>query len=256
LELKLKRPVVFFDLETTGIDVATDRIVEFALLKIGLNGEESWLTSRVNPGVPIPPQATAIHGISDADVANEPRFKEIAPKLAAFMDDSDIAGYNSMRFDVPLLAEEFMRAEVNFDFKNRKYIDVQVIFHKKEQRTLVAAYQFYCKKQLENAHSSKADTKATYEVLKAQLDTYNDLSNDIDNLASFTETGNRSVDFVGRIVLNEKGEPTINFGKNKGKTIRELHISDRNYLDWILKSDFPLYTKKIITDIIKENGGK
>jgi DNA polymerase-3 subunit epsilon len=250
LELNLKKTIAFFDLETTGIDIANDRIVEISILKIDISGKEEWLTSRINPGIPIPPAATAIHGISDADVADAPSFNMMASSFANFIGDSDIAGYNALRFDVPLLAEEFLRAGVDFDFKNRKYIDVQVIFHKKEQRTLVAAYQFYCDKQLNDAHSAKADTQATYEVLKAQLDTYGDLENDIDKLAEFSDSSGRSVDFLGRIVLNTKGEETINFGKYKGKTIAEITQIDKGYLEWILRSDFPLYTKKILSEII------
>jgi DNA polymerase-3 subunit epsilon len=250
LELNLKKPIAFFDLETTGIDIANDRIVEISILKIDISGKEEWLSSRINPGIPIPAAATAIHGITNADVANAPSFTNMASSFASFIGDADIAGYNALRFDVPLLAEEFLRAGIDFDFKTRKYIDVQVIFHKKEQRTLVAAYQFYCDKQLDDAHSAKADTQATYEVLKAQLDTYGDLENDIDKLAEFTDSGGRSVDFLGRIVLNNKGEETINFGKYKGKTIAEIIQIDKGYLEWILRSDFPLYTKKILSDII------
>ncbi len=254
MELNLKKTIVFFDLETTGIDITSDRVVEISILKIDPSGKEEWLTSRINPGVPIPPAATAIHGITDADVANAPTFAEIGNKLAMFIGYSDIAGYNALRFDVPLLAEEFIRANIDFDFKNRRYIDVQVIFHKKEQRTLIAAYQFYCNKQLNDAHSAKADTAATYEVLKAQLDTYGDLENDIDKLAEFTDANGRSVDFLGRIILNDKGEETINFGKYKGKTIKDILLVDKGYLDWILRSDFPLYTKKVLSEIISKSG--
>lgn len=250
MELNLKKTIVFFDLETTGIDIVNDRIVEISILKIDISGNEEWLTSRINPGIPIPAAATAIHGISDVDVADAPPFAEMADSFASFMGDADIAGYNVLRFDVPLLAEEFLRAGVNFDFNNRRYIDVQVIFHKKEPRTLAAAYQFYCDKQLSDAHSSKADTQATYEVLKAQLDTYGDLENDVEKLAEFTDSDEKNVDLVGRIVLNNKGEKTINFGKYKGKTIAEIIQIDKGYLEWILRSDFPLYTKKILSDII------
>ena len=250
MELNLKKNIAFFDLETTGIDVVNDRIVEISILKVDISGNEEWLPSRINPGIPIPAAATAIHGISDTDVADAPPFTEVAGSFAGFIGDADIAGYNVLRFDVPLLAEEFLRAGVNFDFKNRKYIDVQVIFHKKEQRTLAAAYQFYCDKQLSDAHSSKADTQATYEVLKAQLDTYGDLENDVGKLAEFTDPGEKNVDLMGRIVLNNKGEEIINFGKYKGKTIAEIIQIDKGYLEWILRSDFPLYTKKILSDII------
>ena len=254
MELNLKKTIAFFDLETTGIDITNDRIVEISILKIDPSGKEDWLTSRINPGIPIPQAATAIHGITNADVADSPKFTDMANTLATFINDSDIAGYNALRFDVPLLAEEFLRAGVDFDFKNRKYIDVQVIFHKKEQRTLVAAYQFYCDKQLEDAHSAQADTAATYEVLKAQLDTYSDLENDIDKLAEFTDSNGRSVDFLGRIVMNDKGEEIINFGKYKGKTIKDILLVDKGYLEWILRSDFPLYTKKVLSEIMNKAG--
>ena len=216
MELKLKRPVVFLDLETTGINVSTDRIVEISLLKISPNGKEQWMTTRVNPEMPIPPKVTAIHGISDSDVADAPIFREIAKNLAAFLEGCDLAGYNAIKFDIPVLAEEFLRTNIDFNFRKRKYVDVQVIFHKKEQRTLAAAYQFYCKKDLENAHSAKADTAATYEVLKAQLDCYRDLENDIEKLADFSSYGNNA-DFAGRIILDENGVEIFNFGKHKGK---------------------------------------
>jgi len=248
LELNLKRPLVFIDLETTGINVASDRIVEISSLKISPNGNEQWMTTLVNPGIPIPPKVTAIHGISDADVADAPTFKEIAKNLTSFLEGCDLAGFNAMKFDIPVLAEEFLRANVDFNFTKRKYIDVQVIFHKKEQRTLEAAVKFYCKKELENAHSAKADTEATYEVLKAQLDTYSDLENDVDKLAEFSSFNN-NVDFAGRIILDENGVEIFNFGKHKGRSVDQVFREEPSYYSWMMNGDFPLYTKKILTEI-------
>ncbi len=248
MELNLKRPLVFIDLETTGINVASDRIVEISSLKINPNGNEQWMTTLVNPGIPIPPKVTAIHGISDADVAEAPTFKEIAKNLTSFLEGCDLAGFNAMKFDIPVLAEEFLRANVDFNFTKRKYIDVQVIFHKKEQRTLEAAVRFYCKKELENAHSAKADTEATYEVLKAQLDTYSDLENDVDKLAEFSSYNN-NVDFAGRIILDENGVEIFNFGKHKGRPVDVVFREEPSYYSWMMNGDFPLYTKKILTEI-------
>jgi DNA polymerase-3 subunit epsilon len=248
LELKLKRPVVFLDLETTGINIATDRIVEISLLKISPNGKEQWMTTRVNPEMPIPPKVTAIHGISDSDVADAPTFREIAKNLAAFLEGCDLAGYNAIKFDIPVLAEEFLRTNTDFNFRKRKYVDVQVIFYKKEQRTLAAALQFYCKKELENAHSSKADTSATYEVLKAQLDRYKDLENDIEKLAEYSAFNNNA-DFAGRIIIDENGVEIFNFGKHKGKPVEEVFKEEPAYYSWMMNGDFPLYTKKVLTEI-------
>jgi DNA polymerase-3 subunit epsilon len=248
LELKLKRPVVFLDLETTGINIATDRIVEISLLKISPNGKEQWMTTRVNPEMPIPPKVTAIHGISDSDVADAPTFREIAKNLAAFLEGCDLAGYNAIKFDIPVLAEEFLRTNTDFNFRKRKYVDVQVIFYKKEQRTLAAALQFYCKKELENAHSSKADTAATYEVLKAQLDRYKDLENDIEKLAEYSAFNNNA-DFAGRIIIDENGIEIFNFGKHKGKPVEEVFKEEPAYYSWMMNGDFPLYTKKVLTEI-------
>lgn len=248
MELNLKRPLVFIDLETTGINVASDRIVEISSLKISPNGNEQWMTTLVNPGIPIPPKVTAIHGISDSDVAEAPTFKEIAKNLTSFLEGCDLAGFNAMKFDIPVLAEEFLRANVDFNFTKRKYIDVQVIFHKKEQRTLEAALRFYCKKELENAHSAKADTEATYEVLKAQLDTYSDLENDVDKLAEFSSFNN-NVDFAGRIIIDENGIEIFNFGKHKGRPVDEVFREEPSYYSWMMNGDFPLYTKKILTEI-------
>jgi len=248
LELKLKRPVVFIDVETTGINVSTDRIIEISLLKVSPGGKEKWFTSRVNPEIPIPAKTTAIHGITDDDVAGCPTFREIAKTLAAFLEGCDLAGYNAIKFDIPLLAEEFLRTNTDFNFRKRKYIDVQVIFHKKEQRTLSAAYRFYCRKELNNAHSAEADTAATYEILKAQLDRYNDLENDIDKLAAFSSF-NTSADFAGRIILDENGTEIFNFGKHKGRPVEVVLKEEPSYYSWMMNGDFPLYTKKVLTEI-------
>ena len=249
MNLKLKRPIIFFDLETTGVDTARDRIVEISMVKVGVDGQKQVKTRRINPEMPIPAEATAVHGITDEDVKGEPTFKQIAKSLAQFIEGCDFGGFNSNRFDLPVLVEEFMRAGVDVDFKRRKYVDVQNIFHKKEQRTLVAAYKFYCDKDLEQAHSAQADTMATYEVLKAQLDRYPELQNDIDYLAEFSTRG-ESVDFAGRIGLNDKGEEIFNFGKYKGKTLVEVFTKiDPSYYSWMMNGDFPQYTKKIITEI-------
>jgi len=255
MQLNLKRSLAFIDLETTGINISSDRIVEISVLKIIPGGKEEWMVSRVNPEMPIPPKSTSIHGITDADVASSPTFKEIAKNLATFLEGCDLAGYNALKFDIPVLAEEFLRANVDFNFLKRKYVDVQVIFFKKEQRTLSAAYQFYCNKTIKNAHSSKADTQATYEVLKAQLDMYTDLSNDIEKLSEFS-AHNTSADFVGRIIYDENGVETFNFGKYKGKTVEQVFKDDPAYYSWMMNGDFPLYTKKIITEIKLRNFGK
>jgi DNA polymerase-3 subunit epsilon len=255
MDLKLRRPLAFIDLETTGINIVTDRIVEISVLKVAPNGAEEWFTTRVNPGMPIPPKAIAIHGIKDADVANAPKFRDIAKKLSVFLEGSDLAGYNANKFDIPVLAEEFLRVNIDFDFRRRRYVDVQVIFHKKEQRTLSAAYIFYCKKELAGAHGAKADTQATYEILKAQLDRYADLENDVEKLSDFS-TYNSSADFVGRIVFDEEGREVFNFGKYKGKIVEQVLKDDPSYYSWMMNGDFSLYTKKILTEIKLRDFGK
>jgi len=255
LELKLRRPIAFIDIETTGINVSSDRIVEISVLKISPGGKEEWMSTRVNPGMPIPAKSTAIHGITDDDVKNAPAFKEIAKNLALFLEGSDLAGFNAIKFDIPVIAEEFLRVNIDFNFLKRKYVDVQVIFHKKEQRTLSAAYQFYCSKALENAHSSKADTQATFEVLKAQLDRYQDLENDIEKLAVFSSF-NSNVDFAGRIIYDENGIEIFNFGKHKGKPVLTVFKEEPSYYSWMMNGDFPLYTKKILTEIKLRSFGK
>jgi DNA polymerase-3 subunit epsilon len=255
MELNLKKPLVILDLETTGVSIATDRIVEISALKVLPGGAEDWLTMRLNPGIPISPEATRIHGISDADVANAPHFKDVAKRIASFLEGCDLAGFNSMKFDIPILCEEFLR--VNFDFNPAKhrYVDVQVIFHKKEQRTLGAAYRFYCNRELENAHSAQADAAATYEILKAQLDRYPDLENDIEKLSSFSAFNNNA-DLAGRIVLNEQGKEIFNFGKHKGKAVELVFKEEPSYYSWMMNGDFPLNTKQVITAIKLRSFGK
>jgi DNA polymerase-3 subunit epsilon len=248
MKLNLKNPLVFFDLETTGINIVSDRIVELSFLKVFPNGDEESKTRRINPEMPIPAQATAVHGITDEDVKDAPTFRLIAKSLASQIEGCDLAGYNSNRFDIPLLAEEFLRAGVDIDLMKRKFIDVQTIFHKKEQRTLSAAYKFYCDKELTDAHTAEADTKATYEVLQSQLDRYPDLQNDMAFLAEFSAFGN-NVDFAGRVVYNEKKEEVINFGKYKGRLVEDVLREDPGYYGWIIGGDFPLYTKKVFTNI-------
>ncbi len=249
MELNLKNPLVFFDLETTGIDIVHDRIVEISFLKVYPDGHKEGKTRRVNPEMPIPPEATNIHGIKDEDVKDCPTFRMVAKSLAAQIEGCDLAGYNSNRFDIPLLAEEFIRAGVDMDLRKRKFIDVQTIFHKMEQRTLSAAYKFYCNKVLEDAHTAEADTVAAYEVLKAQLDRYPDvLQNDVEFLSGYSSF-TRNVDFAGRVVYDDAGKEIINFGKHKGKTVEEVLRKEPSYYDWIMKGDFPLNTKKVFTEI-------
>jgi DNA polymerase III subunit epsilon len=246
MELNLKRPIVFLDLETTGTNVGADRIVEIALLKIFPNGSKDSRTYKVNPTIPIPLETSKIHGIYDADVKDAPTFKELSAEINTFLGGCDLAGYNSNKFDVPLLIEEFTRCDIHFDLLTRKLIDVQNIFHKMEQRTLAAAYKFYCDKDLVNAHSAEADTLATYEVMLAQLDKYESLKNDIDFLATFSAV-TKNVDLAGRIVFNEKNEECFNFGKYKGKLVVDVFKTDTSYYDWMMKGDFPTNTKNVIT---------
>lgn len=248
MELKLNRPICFFDLETTGVDVAKDRIVEIAIFKVYPNGNKESKTWLVNPEMKIPFFATQVHGITDEKVANEPTFKELSGQVYNMIKDSDLAGFNSDRFDIPLLAEELLRAGVDFDMKNRVSVDVQTIFHKMEERTLSAAYKFYCGQSLENAHSAEADTMATYEILKAQLERYPELENDMKSLSEFT-TRKKSVDFAGFIALNDKGEEIFSFGKHKGVLVEKVLEEEPGYFGWIQNADFPLYTKKVLTAI-------
>lgn len=243
MRLNLERPVVFFDLETTGTNILHDRIVEISVIKVYPDGTEIERTRRINPGIPIPPESTAVHHITDEDVKDAPRFEQIARSLADLFAGSDIAGFNSNRFDVPMLSEEFARAGVDFDFTSPRFIDVQNIFHKKEQRTLSAAYRFYCDKDLEGAHSANADTRATYEVLMAQLDRYPDLENSVESLADFSAM-NRNVDLMGRLVYDDNRREIINFGKYKGQAAEDVLRRDMGYLGWILQGDFHSDTKR------------
>lgn len=252
MQLNLRKPIIFFDLETTGTNIMQDRIVEISLIKIMPNGEEIEYTKRVNPERHIPEEATAVHHITDEDVAQAPTFKMLAREIAAKFEGADIAGFNSNRFDIPMLAEEFARANVDFDFSKPRFIDVQTIFHKKEQRTLVAAYRFYCGKELDGAHSANADTRATYEVLKAQLDRYDDLPNDMDELSKYSAP-NRNVDLMGRIILNDQDIAVINFGKYKGKPVIEVLKRDPGYYSWILQGDFAGDTKRAFTRFYMES---
>lgn len=249
MRLQLKRPIVFFDLETTGTNVTQDRIVEISMVKV-LPGDKDPIkdTRRVNPGIKIPAEATEVHGITNEDVANCRTFKEMAKEIAQFFTGCDIAGFNSNKFDLPMLSEEFSRAGVSFDFTKHRFIDVQTIFHKKEQRTLVAAYRFYCNKNLENAHSAMADTMATFEVLEAQLERYSDLPTDVEQLSIYSSQ-NRNVDLMGRLVYNDEGKEVINFGKYKGQLAEEVLRRDPGYFSWILGGDFPQNTKDVFTRI-------
>ncbi|WP_335966349.1 3'-5' exonuclease [Galbibacter sp. PAP.153] len=248
MELNLSKPICFFDLETTGIDVARDRVVEISILKVFPNGNKESRTWLVNPEMPIPPQSSAIHDITDEKVANEPTFKELSKTIYNMIKDSDLAGYNSDRFDIPVLAEELLRAGIDFDMGNRVSVDVQTIFHKMEQRTLSAAYKFYCGKNLDDAHSAEADTNATYEVLKSQLDRYGELENNMKFLGEFT-TRKQTADFAGFIIFNEDEEEVFSFGKHKGKRVEDVMEQEPGYFGWLLNADFPLYTKKVLTAI-------
>ncbi len=248
MKLNLKNPILFFDIESTGLNVATDRIVEISALKILINGDQEIKTRRINPTIPISPEAQAIHGISNDDVKDCPTFKEVAKSLAQWMTGCDLGGYNAIKFDIPLLAEEFLRAGINFDFRKRKVVDVQNIFHKMEQRTLSAAYKFYCNKELIDAHSAEADTVATFEILEAQLDKYPELQNDIQFLADFS-TKSKSLDYAGRIILDNNEVPTINFGKYKGMSVESVLKKDPSYYSWIMNGNFTLDTKQVITEL-------
>ena len=248
MNLILKKPICFFDLETTGINISKDRIVEISILKVFPNGTEESKTWLVNPEMEIPEEVIVIHGITNEKIANEPIFKEIAKDVHNMIKDSDLGGFNSNRFDIPLLAEEMLRAEVNFDMKDRVAVDVQVIFHKKEERTLSAGYKFYCDKDLENAHSAEADTLATYEILLAQLEKYDDLENDINFLNEYS-THNKRADFAGFIMFNEDDEEVFTFGKHKGQKVSDILKKDKGYYSWIQNADFPLYTKKVLKQI-------
>lgn len=261
MKLNLKRPLAFFDLEATGINVGADRIVEIAILKAMPDGSELILTKRINPEIPIPLASSLIHGIYDEHIKNEPTFGQVAKEVAAFIGDADLAGYNSNKFDIPMLLEEFLRAGVDLDMEGRRFVDVQNIFHQMEQRTLKAAYKFYCNEDIVNAHSAEADIRATYEVLLAQLDRYKDqnfedkqgkisqpVQNDVEALHNFTNMS-KPVDFAGRMIYNENGEEVINFGKHKGKIVEQVFDIEPSYYAWMKQGDFPLYTKKKLDEI-------
>ena len=248
MNLKISKPICFFDLETTGVNVSLDRIVEISILKIFPNGNKESKTWLVNPGVPIPSEASNIHGITNDIVKNEPLFKMIASDIKSMINNCDLAGFNSNKFDIPLLAEELLRSEIDFSLDNVATIDVQNIFHKMEQRTLSAAYQFYCGKSLDNAHSSKADTLATYEVLESQIEKYDDLENNVSFLSDFSKRG-KNVDLAGFIKYNEENIPCFSFGKHKGKTVDYVLENESGYFGWLLNADFPMYTKKVLTQI-------
>jgi DNA polymerase-3 subunit epsilon len=248
MNLKLTKPICFFDLETTGINITKDRIVEISILKVYPNGTEESKTWLVNPEMTIPAEVIAIHGITNEKVANEPTFKQLAKEVYNMIKDSDLGGFNSNRFDIPLLAEEMLRAEVDFDMKKRVSVDVQTIFHKMEQRTLSAAYKFYCDKNLDDAHSAEADTNATYQVLKAQLEQYDELENNIKFLSDFSSR-KKFADFAGFIVFNKEGEECFSFGKHKGKRVIDILDQEPGYFGWLLNADFPLYTKKVLEAI-------
>lgn len=260
MKLNLKIPVCFFDLETTGINIAHDRILEIAVIKMMPNGEELRKRHIINPTINIPAESTAIHGISNEDVKDKPTFKEVAKEYAKFFEGADLAGFNVLKFDVPMLVEEFLRADVEFDYSRKKIIDAQKIFHFMEKRTLSAAYQFYCQKDLINSHSAEADTQATMEVLLAQVARYENqevtdglgkkigvIQNDVDALSKLTSTD--LVDLAGRMVRNQKGEATFNFGKHKGKPVLTVFKEEPAYYDWMMNGDFPLDTKRRLTEI-------
>lgn len=246
MNIKLKNPLCVFDLETTGLQITKDRIVQIAILKIHPDTTQEELNLIVNPEMDIPQEVIDIHGITNERALEAPTFKEIAEEVKTFIGNSDLAGYNSNKFDIPVLAEAFLRAGIDFDLTNRNFIDVQNIFHKMEQRTLVAAYKFYCEKELKNAHDAMHDTKATWEVLEKQLDKY-DIDCNAAALADFSRAGtNKVIDMAGRIALNTKNQVIYNFGKHKGKTIEEISIKEPGYYGWMLEADFPLYTKSVL----------
>ncbi|MDR3272288.1 MAG: 3'-5' exonuclease [Flavobacteriaceae bacterium] len=253
MKLNLHKPLCFFDLETTGINIGKDRIVEISILKINTNHSQESKTWRVNPQMPIPKEASQIHGIYDEDIADCPTFVEIAPQVVAMIKDSDLAGYNSNRFDIPLLAEELLRNGFEFDITKHRPIDVQVIYHKLEPRTLSAAYKYYCGKELKDAHTASADTLATYEVLKSQLEKYSEIENEVNFLHQFT-TFKKNADLANFIGYDKDEDEIFNFGKYKGKKLREIFLTDPGYYSWLMNADFPLYTKKVFTQVKLKRG--
>lgn len=252
MRLQLERPLAIFDLEATGLNITKERIVEIAILKINPDGSEERFKTLINPEITISEEVTKIHGITNEDVKNAPTFSQILDKIIGFINDADLAGYNSNKFDIPLLAEELLRAGSSYDLSNKKFIDVQNIFHKMEQRTLVAAYKFYCEKELINAHDAMNDTNATWEVLKAQLERYKSLENNVSFLSNFSKNGN-SLDFAGRLAINDKNEAIYNFGKHKGKTVKEVHQLEPGYYSWFIspQTDFPLHTKQKLKEVME-----
>ena len=248
MNINLKKPIVFFDLESTGLNPATDRIVEISMLKIFPDGKEDEYTQRINPTIPISPESSKVHGIFDADVADEPTFQQASRQILDFIKGCDLGGYNSNRFDIPLLAEEFARAGVEVDIKKINLVDVQVIFFKQEPRTLAGAYKFYCGKELEGAHSARADVKATWEILKAQVDRYDDVGNDVEALSELSGA-DHVADLAGRLVYDDEKNVLFNFGKHKGKRVDNVFRKEPSYYDWMMNGDFPAYTKKVITRI-------
>lgn len=261
MELNLKRPIAFFDLETTGLNIGKDRIIEICIHKVNPNGTTETKTWLVNPDYPISKESTEIHGYKNEDLKDKPTFKKLAKEISRFLDNCDLAGYNSLKFDIPLLVEEFLRADVDFEVKNRKLIDVQNIFMKMEQRTLAAASKFYLNKVLENAHSAEADAVATFEILKAQIERYQDrdwkdrqgntskpVKNDMSALHEFS-SHHKNADLMGQIIYNKEGKETINFGKHRGRTVEDVFNSEPSYYNWMMNADFPLYTKKLMTNI-------
>lgn len=248
MTLHLEKPIAFFDLETTGTDVAKDRIVEIAILKIRPDGQKELRVRRMNPGIPIPAEASEIHGITDADVKDEPTFAQLAKSLFIMLSDCDLAGYNSNKFDIPLLVEEFLRVGIRFDLQGRNLIDVQNIFHQMERRDLSAAFKFYCQKDLLNAHQAEADITATYEILEAQIERYKELQNDMKFLGDFSRRSN-NLDTAGRILLNDNSQPIFSFGKHKGKKVEDVFTQDPSYYNWMMNGEFPLHTKQVLTDL-------
>lgn len=248
MNINLERPIVFFDIESTGLSIIKDRIVEISFLKVFPDKNEERKTYRINPTIPISAEASSIHGIYDSDVKDQPTFDQVGNEIFQFIGSSDLGGFNLLKFDIPMIMEEFIRIGIDFELSGREIIDVQVIFHKMEERTLSAAYRFYCNSELMNAHSAEADTVATYEVFKAQLERYHQLQTSIRSISEFTGL-NKRVDLEGRIILNQKNEEIFNFGKHKGKTVESVFSSEPTYYNWMMDGEFPAYTKKVITDI-------
>lgn len=252
MNLQLSRPLAFFDLETTGTNTAKDRIVEIAIVKLNPDGSKESYSKKVNPEIPIPIAVSEIHGIYDVDILDSPKFKDIAEEIKTFITDADLAGFNSNRFDIPLLVEEMLRSGVDPEFDKKKFVDIQNVFHKMEQRTLVAAYKFYCNKDLTDAHSAEADTLATLEVLEAQIEKYDNIQGDVDFLSEFTTMGVRTLDFSKRIAVNEENIPVFNFGKHKGIPVVDIFKKEPGYFNWLMKGDFTLDTKNKFRKIKEE----